>query len=91
MDDNDGVGLNRRNSLDKLVALMPCGEVVAVSGVAVDGDVALAAVGLEEDDGGVNADALVANLLGLLEVEVVKCPRKGCAIFHGATLQGLVG
>lgn len=50
MDNDDGVAALARNTGDERVSLVPERQVVAISRVRVDGDVSLAAVGIDEDD-----------------------------------------
>lgn len=50
MDNDDGVVALTRHILDERISLVPERQVVAISRVRVDGDVSLAAVGIDEDD-----------------------------------------
>jgi hypothetical protein len=50
VDNDDGVVALTRHVLDERISLVPERQVVAISRVRVDGDVSLAAVGIDEDD-----------------------------------------
>ena len=52
VDDDDGVGVVGGDGRHEGVAVVPGIEIVAVAGVAFDGDVTFAGVGVDEDEGG---------------------------------------
>lgn len=86
MNDHDRVVVVGGSSEDDCVAVVPGGQVVAISLVAVDGDVLLTRVASDEDD----RDVLVGRRrVNQGEVPVFERPGDELAVFDGVGLDGL--
>lgn len=86
--DNDRVPIDRRHRIHQVVAIMPGGQVLAVALVAVDRDVVLARVRVDEHDRCVRELRLDRRVEC---VEVVEDPVDGRAVLPGAQLDCFVG
>lgn len=85
--DNNCVLVDRRHRIHQVVAIMPRGQVLAVALVAVDGDVVLARVRVDEHDRGVRELRLDRRVE---RVEVIEDPVDGRAVLPGAQLDRFV-
>lgn len=85
---NDRVLVDRGHRIHQVVAIMPRSQVLAVALVAVDRDVVLARVGVDEHDRGVRELRLDRRVEC---VEVVEDPVDGRAVLPGAQLDRFVG
>lgn len=86
--DNNRILVDRRHRIHQVVATMPGGQVLAVALVAVDRDVVLARVRVDEHDrrvGELRLDRRVER------VEVVEDPVHGRAVLPGTQLDRFVG
>ena len=93
VNNNDGVRVDSGNLLDELVTVVPCSQVVAVTGVVVDGDVALTRVGLEENERGVGTgcDTLSSRIVKVIEAPVDTRVVLACALLDSLVRADKVG
>lgn len=89
VENNDNVGVDRGNSLDEVIAVLPESQVLAVTSVAVDVDVAFTTVGVGKDDG--SAVGLANEVLGSLGLVVAEDALVASAILDSLVLDSGVG
>lgn len=88
MHNNNRLRVRTSNSLDQIISIMPRGQILPVALVSVDGDIILARIGVDEDDGDFGG---CGGAGGLRDVPVVEVPRHGGVVFAGAGLDGFEG
>lgn len=89
VNDNNSVGAERGDILDQVFTVLPNGHVVAVSFVAVNGNVAFATSGIDKDDTG-NV-GLADEGLSFSPLVVAQNALITCAVFDSLILQSSIG
>src|SRR5271154_5109187 len=88
VDNHDGIGTVPSDSLDELIAILPCRQVIPISLIAVDGDVSLARIRLDKRE---THGCLLSGGSNKAVVVIIEDPLTHAPVLSGSSLKRFHG